>query len=110
MTVEAYISPTTQLKISTLHCIAWFFLLFFFQSQNMAMVSLRFCFCLLLILLSFTSSETRALDQLASKRKQALIESAQEILKVNLRRQEMEIQGRYKVNRVSPGGPDPKHH
>ena len=41
------------------------------------------------------------------KTKRTLIESAQEMLKVRLRKQDVER--RYEANRLSPGGPDPKH-
>ncbi|KAF7145250.1 hypothetical protein RHSIM_Rhsim04G0024400 [Rhododendron simsii] len=97
------------------------------------MASLRTSLCLVLLFLLIFRSETRSPDpfsrspnevnpfelhrgrpepgpvQLGRKRiKRGLIESAEEMFKS--RRPEDVSEGQYGVTRLSPGGPDPKHH
>lgn len=74
------------------------------------MAGLRVWFCLILILVSVTCSEARPLESFPNKRKQALIKTATEIIRVSMRKHQLEIGEFDMPNRVSPGGPDPKHH
>ncbi|KAL6283500.1 hypothetical protein ACE6H2_014429 [Prunus campanulata] len=75
------------------------------------MASLKFWFCLLLVLLSFSSSDqARPLAPLLdnSNNKEAMMESAKQVLEASIERQvgkPLETS-----NRVSPGGPDSRHH
>ncbi|KAI3774948.1 hypothetical protein L1987_49513 [Smallanthus sonchifolius] len=58
-------------------------------------------------------SETRTLTTFLSKERNGgvLIEKGREILEESTRRHNMEeLSTRYKINRRSPGGPDPRHH
>ncbi|KAF7141241.1 hypothetical protein RHSIM_Rhsim06G0204900 [Rhododendron simsii] len=52
-------------------------------------------------------SEARGPVSLSRKTKRSLIESAKEIFKV---RKLDVVQSQFDFNRLSPGGPDPKHH
>ena len=75
--------------------------------------SLRLWFFLFLVLFSVRAAESRVLiGSLSSKNNGgSLIERAEEILVVSTRRHDMEeLSKRYNTNRLSPGGPDPKHH
>ncbi|KAK4363971.1 hypothetical protein RND71_015329 [Anisodus tanguticus] len=69
------------------------------------MASFRFWLCLILILLSCLRSESRPLEPSSQRRREAMMETAREILKERLIHSV-----KYDVNRYSPGGPDPKHH
>lgn len=74
----------------------------------------RFWFFLTLFLISFTTSETRTLtNSVVSKERNGgvLLKKARDILEESTRRLNMEeLSVRYKINRRSPGGPDPRHH
>lgn len=74
------------------------------------MACLKFWFCVMLFLVSVTCSEARALESFPNKRRQALIQTATEIIRVSMRKHELNNGGFEKPNRLSPGGPDPKHH
>lgn len=80
----------------------------------LSMANLRFCFCFILVLLIlFSTSESRTAPRvfLHGKRKETLMEKAQEILKEISRKQGTFLhRSLYDVNRLAPGGPDPKHH
>ncbi|KAJ0522697.1 hypothetical protein HanIR_Chr10g0485451 [Helianthus annuus] len=78
-------------------------------------VATRFWFFLALVLLSFTISEARTftLTTYFSKERNggSLIEKARKILEESTQKHNMqELSTRYKINRRSPGGPDPRHH
>lgn len=74
-----------------------------------AMASLlRLWFFIYLVLLSVRVSETRIITR---NNVGTLIERAREILEVSTQKHDMvELKQRYNTNRLSPGGPDPKHH
>ncbi|WOH05895.1 hypothetical protein DCAR_0625318 [Daucus carota subsp. sativus] len=74
------------------------------------MAGLRFWFCVVFFLVLVTCSEARPLESFPRKRKQALIETGTEIIRVSMRKHESNKGGFYETNRLSPGGPDPKHH
>lgn len=77
----------------------------------MAACRVKFFFCLVLILLLFSSiSESRLLSSSSSDQKnQLFVKNVEEILKVII--EEKEKLGRHFVSkRLSPGGPDPRHH
>lgn len=69
---------------------------------------LRLWFFLCLVLLSIRVSETRILYE---NNGGAMMERAREILQVSTKKHDMvELSRRYDTDRLSPGGPDPKHH
>ncbi|KAJ7948720.1 Clavata3/ESR (CLE) protein [Quillaja saponaria] len=67
--------------------------------------------CLVLVFTTFFISETRSVPAPFPNNKEnhAFIESAREVLKESIRRQQM-LGTIYKPHRISPGGPDPHHH
>nr|GMD84150.1 CLAVATA3/ESR (CLE)-related protein 1 [Ipomoea batatas] len=69
----------------------------------------RFWMCLLLVLVAGLGCETRLLhpSPVILKKKGALMEQAQEIIKATI---SARVRVEYNVDRLSPGGPDPKHH
>lgn len=73
------------------------------------MASFKFWFYFFFIALLFSSFHARASvrDPFMDSIKRALIQSAKEMFKQSLKRQE---EYHYDFNRVSPGGSDPKHH
>ena len=77
------------------------------------MASLKFLLCfLLLISISVSSHATRSSPdsipvQNKAKQRESMMESAKSVLNESLRRQ---IGKPYKPKRLSPGGPDPRHH
>ncbi|KAM1138808.1 hypothetical protein ACFX13_037424 [Malus domestica] len=77
------------------------------------LINWRCCACIVLMLLLFSSAETRRLSPSREKRnltrsRQALAGNARELLNVWLRKDAN--QTRYHPKRLSPGGPDPRHH
>lgn len=76
----------------------------------LTMAALKFYLCFFLVLVSFSSSETRSTNVYLTKGNQPLLESANKnkVFKASIGRQV----GRPFINsnRVSPGGPDPRHH
>ncbi|KAK4342096.1 hypothetical protein RND71_037912 [Anisodus tanguticus] len=71
------------------------------------MASFRFWFCFFVILLSCLGSESRPLEAFTEKRREMVMKIAREIIRERLHKARPI---KYDVNRVSPGGPDPKHH
>lgn len=68
----------------------------------------RFWVCLLLVLVAGLGCETRVLHPSPLvKKKGVLMEQAQEIIKATI---SARLHVEYNVDRISPGGPDPKHH
>ena len=77
------------------------------------MASLRFWVCLILVVLSFVRTEPQPFSPFIEgngrKSLGAFIEQAKEEFKERLRRED-DNRNTYKLERQSPGGPDPKHH
>ncbi|TMW80616.1 hypothetical protein EJD97_017766 [Solanum chilense] len=71
------------------------------------MASFKFWFCFFVILLSCLCSESRPLEAFSEKRKETMMEIARDILRERLLKARSI---KYNVHRLSPGGPDPKHH
>ncbi|KAH0751470.1 hypothetical protein KY290_004691 [Solanum tuberosum] len=68
--------------------------------------SIRFWLCFILILLSCPRFESCPLEPFTSKRKETtMMETAREII-----RERMSHAIKYEVKRLSPRGPNPKHH
>ncbi|KAF9666608.1 hypothetical protein SADUNF_Sadunf16G0246500 [Salix dunnii] len=62
-----------------------------------------------MILLFFSTFETRSIDRMSHRGDRSLTEIAQEMLKESIARHEL-IGGFNNSFRLSPGGPDPRHH
>ncbi|KAK4728009.1 hypothetical protein R3W88_032926 [Solanum pinnatisectum] len=75
----------------------------------MASIS-RFLLCfIIIILLSFCISlESRPLETLLPRKRSTPMETAQEILRKRLLQRKDAF--KYHINRLSPDGPDPRHH
>ncbi|PHT77078.1 hypothetical protein T459_20600 [Capsicum annuum] len=71
------------------------------------MASFRFWLCFFIIFLSCIGSESRPLEAFSGERKETMMEIARDILRERLLKARSI---KYDVNRISPGGPDPKHH
>ncbi|CAK7350092.1 unnamed protein product [Dovyalis caffra] len=73
------------------------------------MASMKLLLFFVLILLFFSMFDTRSIDRISHGRDRSMIESAKEMLKESIVRQEI-IGGFNESFRLSPGGPDPHHH
>uniref|UniRef100_M1B8U9 Uncharacterized protein n=1 Tax=Solanum tuberosum TaxID=4113 RepID=M1B8U9_SOLTU len=74
----------------------------------MASASRFLLWFIIIILLSYCLSlESRPLETLLPRKRSTLMETAQEILRERLQRKDA---FKYHVNRLSPDGPDPRHH
>ncbi|KAL4603636.1 hypothetical protein ACB092_10G138800 [Castanea dentata] len=72
------------------------------------MPALKFWLCLFLVLALFSSSETRSHRPFLNKSNRALMEIAKQVLKVSIKRQSGLMS--FEPDRLSPAGPDPRHH
>jgi uncharacterized membrane protein len=73
------------------------------------MANMRLLLFFVLIMLLFSMFETRSIDHVAHRRDRSLIESSKEMVKESMVRHEM-TGGFNECFRLSPGGPDPRHH
>jgi uncharacterized membrane protein len=100
-----YIAKTLTLSHNIVHLTIFETLLFSLETMANMKVFLFF----ILILLFFSTFETRSIDRISHQRDRSLIETAQEMLKESIARHEL-IEGFNESFRLSPGGPDPRHH
>ncbi|KAL9345245.1 hypothetical protein Peur_062920 [Populus x canadensis] len=76
------------------------------------MANLKLWVCLVLLFLTFSKSETRQLDQpyLGRKNLARMLQELNEKSKQLFEDDSDVIGSPYESKRISPGGPDPKHH
>lgn len=77
------------------------------NSEASIMAALKFLLCLFLVFTCFPSSETRPPTPFFNKSDRPLIEIAKEVFKASIATKAAQS---FEPKRLSPGGPDPRHH